>query len=64
MRYVDYVYEIVLQECGDLDSIYGDYIERLVGTHGLNALVEHKLVESCGILNCRRLYVLCDKGGD
>ena len=34
MRYVDYCYEILIEKCGDLDSIYEDYIEYLVGTMG------------------------------
>lgn len=61
MKYADYVYDIIAKECADLDSIYGDYICKLVGECGLNALVENNLIEGCGILNGRKLYVLCDK---
>lgn len=61
MKYVDYVYEILVRECDGMDSIYGDYIARLVGIRGLDALIENNLVESCGVINGRRLYVLCDK---
>lgn len=60
--YVDHVYEIVRLETVELDSVYGDYIQRIVGTFGLNALLEADLLESCGIVNGRQLYVLCEKG--
>lgn len=59
--YVDYVYEIVVQECDGMDSIYGDYIEKLVGTRGLDALIENNLVETCGVVYGRQLYVLREK---
>lgn len=61
MRYVDYVYDIVRLDCEGMDSIYADYIKHMVGVYGLNALIEEKLVESCGVINGRRLYVLCEK---
>lgn len=57
-RFADYAYSIVTQECEGMDSIYGDYIERLVGEYGLEALRYFKLVESCGVVNGRQLYVL------
>lgn len=61
--YLDKVYEIVKNEyeLADLDSIYEDFIVHLVGVHGLNALLEHKLLETCGVINSRQLYVLCEK---
>lgn len=61
MRYVDYVYDIVRLDCYNMDAIYGDYIEQLVGVYGLNELLKYKLVESCGVVNGRQLYVLCEK---
>ena len=61
MEYVDEIYEIVRRESEGLDSIYADYIVKLVGTTGLSALVKNKLIESCGIINGRRLYVLYKK---
>ena len=60
-RYVDYVYDIVKNDTMDMDAIYKDYIKQMVGVYGLNALIEHKLIESCGVVNGRQLYVLCDK---
>lgn len=63
MRYVDYCYEIVIDECAALDSIYEDYIEFLVGTRGLLELIKYGCLESCGVVNGRRLYVLVDNGG-
>jgi hypothetical protein len=59
--YANYVYDIVRLDCEGMDSIYKDYIKQMVGVYGLNALIEHKLVESCGVVNGRQLYVLCDK---
>lgn len=61
MRYADYVYDIVRLDCLEMDAIYGDYIKQMVGVYGLNALIEHKLVESCGVVNGRQLYVLCKR---
>ena len=60
--YVDHVYEIVRFETVELDSVYGDYIQRIIGTFGLNALLDANLLESCRIVNGRQLYVLCEKG--
>lgn len=59
-EYVKYVYDLVKLNCAGLDSVYGDYIQQLVGEYGLQALVENKLVETCGVVNGRQLYVLCD----
>ena len=61
MRYVDYCYEIVIEKCRDFDSIYEDYIEFLVGTMGLLELIKHWCLESCRVVNGRRLYVLIDR---
>ena len=59
--YVDHIYEIVKNDTLGLDSVYGDYIKQMVSVYGLNSLIEHRLVESCGVINGRRLYVLVDK---
>ena len=59
--YLKHVYNIVRLDTEGMDSIYGDYIKQMVGVYGLNALIEHKLVESCGVINGRKLYVLCEK---
>lgn len=59
--YVDYVYDIVKLESEGLDAVYRDLIVNLVGVFGLNALLEHRLIESCGVVNGRKLYALCDK---
>ena len=61
LEYVDYVYDIVRLDTIEMDSIYSDYIKQMVGVYGLNALIEHRLVESCGVVNGRKLYVLCEK---
>lgn len=59
--YADYVYEIVRKEAGKMDAIYEDFIIHLVGVCGLAALKERGLLEPCGILNGRQLYVMCEK---
>lgn len=56
------IYEIVKDDCKGMDAIYEDYIIHLVGIHGLELLQKHKLIESCGVLGGRRLWVLCDRG--
>lgn len=58
---VEYVYEAVRLECAGLDSIYEDCIIDLVGRTGLKALLHYKLLETCGVINGRQLYVLLDK---
>lgn len=64
MGYVDYVYNFVERDCKSMDSIYEDYILHLVGISGLTVLLTNKLLETCGVVNGRQLYVLCKKGGD
>ena len=59
--YVDLVYDIIRMETKGLNSFYKDYILNLVGVYGLNALITHKLVETCGIVNGRQLYTLVEK---
>lgn len=61
MRYVDYVYDIVRLDCEGMDSIYKDYIIQMVGVYGFNALYQNKLIETCGVIDGRQLFVLCDK---
>ena len=60
-QYVDYVYDIVRLECGGMDSVYKDYILQMVGVYGFNALYGSNLLESCGVINGRQLFVLCEK---
>ena len=66
--YAEYVYEIVKKDCeGSVDAIYEDYIIHLVGIKGLYALINAKLVETCGVLHGQQLYTLLelkDRKGD
>ena len=55
------IYRIVKNECEGLDSVYEDYIISLVGLYGLLILKGRNLIETCGVINGRQLYVLCDK---
>ena len=59
--YVDFIYEVVKLESEDMDAVYGDFIQHLVGVVGLNTLLMNKLLESCGVVNGRQLYVLVKK---
>lgn len=59
--YVDYVYDILKADTKNIDAIYEDYILHRVGTAGLEALLENKLLETCGVVRKRQMYVLCDK---
>lgn len=61
MDYVDYVYNIIFLDTLDMDAIYKDFILREVGTYGFNALYENRLLESCGVVNGRQLFVLCSR---
>lgn len=61
MSYAEHVYQIVKKDAGDMDAIYEDYICHIVGVSGLFALKEAGLLEGCGIVNSRRLYVLVNK---
>lgn len=60
MMTVEQVYEVVKNESKGFDAVYEDYILELVGDKGLQALRENKLVETCGVIGERQLYVLCD----
>ena len=59
MTYAEQVYEILNNETKGMDAIYKDYILHLVGYSGLDALLENRLLETCGVVNGRQLYVLC-----
>lgn len=61
MSYLDHIYDIVKRDCEGLDSVYGDYIEHLVGVYGLIEMAKHGMLEACGVINGRQLYVLCEK---
>ena len=61
MLYSDYCVAFVKQESEGLDAMYEDYIIHLVGVAGLQSLLAHKLLESCGVVNGRKLYTLCEK---
>lgn len=52
------VYDILKKETVGLDSVYEDYILKLVGKKGLNALRYHRLIEACGVVNGRQLYAI------
>lgn len=49
---------IVAHFHGKAEAVYEDTIINLVGTHGLELLREFRLIESCAILEGRKLYAL------
>lgn len=57
------VYLMVMEEeeFADLEAIYEDALIHLVGVRGVKSLKENKLLESCGVVNGRQLYKLCNK---
>lgn len=60
-EYVDYVYEIVKAELDFFEALYEDHIINIVGHAGLTELRSHGLLEGCGAVANRQLYVLIDK---
>jgi hypothetical protein len=58
--YIDHIYSVIKLETSEMDAIYGDYIKQLIGVFGFNSLYSCKLIESCGVVNGRQLFVLCD----
>lgn len=58
--FAEHVYMILKEDSKGMDAIYEDYILHMVGTVGLFALKDYKLVETCGIVNGRQLYALVD----
>lgn len=54
-------YEILEKECSGMDAIYEDYIVDLIGMTGMRLLRRARLLESCGVIHGRNLYVLCKK---
>lgn len=61
MNYADQLYFVVKEQFDGLDSIYEDNLIHLIGTHGIYILQENKMLETCGVINDRQLYVLYDK---
>lgn len=61
MEFADKLYEILKEESEGLDAIYENFIKDVIGRRGLDILVRNKLLESCGVVNGRRLYVLVNK---
>lgn len=59
--YLKHIYDIVQLEMSDMDAIYKEHIMQLVGVFGFNALFKYELLESCGVIDGRRLYVLRNK---
>lgn len=57
---VDVVYQTVKKVFDDVDAIYEDYLIYLVGYEGLHILQAKNLIESCGVVEGRKLYTLVD----
>lgn len=59
--YLAKLYEIIEYEVQELDALYGDYIQHLIGIYGLNSMIAAGLLESCGMVGGRQLYTLVKK---
>ena len=55
------IYDLIKEEFEGLDAVYEDAIIELIGIYGLTILIQNKLVESCGVVNGRQLFTICDK---
>ena len=58
LPYFELMYDVLRMETEGMDSIYEDFIISQIGVFGLNALLTHGLLETCGVINGRQLYVL------
>lgn len=58
---VNDIYEIIKEEFEGIDAIYEESIIHMVGVFGLDLLKKHRLLESCGVVNGRQLYTICEK---
>jgi hypothetical protein len=56
----DHIYKAVKEVFDTTKPIYEEYIIYLIGFEGLYTLIENGLVESDGVINGRRSYILCD----
>lgn len=55
---LDYYYRLMWCEFSNMDALYEDYIIHMIGTAGLNVLRDNGKLESCGVVNGRKLYTL------
>lgn len=55
------IFKKVLSECSVLDSIYEDYLIRIVGEYGIKCLKDAGFLETCEVVNGHQLYTIIDK---
>lgn len=55
------IYDLIKEEFAGFDAIYADSIIELIGTYGLDLLIKNKLLETCGVVNGRQLFTICEK---
>lgn len=55
---LDRFYKLMWCEFSNTDALYEDYIIHMIGTLGLNMLLTANRLESCGMINGRKLYTL------
>lgn len=58
MKKAKEIYARVRETYPKADAVYEDAIIALVGYEGLLALRENKLIETCAVLDGRKLYAL------
>ena len=56
---LDFYYRIMWAEFQGTDALYEEHNIHMIGTVGLNAMHGKGLLESCGVVDGRRLYTLC-----
>ena len=61
MEFADKLYDILKEESEGFDAIYENFVMDVIGRRGLEVLMQNNLIESCGVVKGRRLYVLCKK---
>ena len=55
---LDRFYKLMWCEFSNTDALYEDYIIHTIGTLGLNMLLSADRLETCGVINGRKLYTL------
>lgn len=59
--YILHIRNIVKLETSDMDAIYKEHIIQMIGVFGFNDLIKYGCLESCGVIDGRRLYVITDQ---
>lgn len=59
LRYAEICRDILNSQLDkNIEAVYEDYIIRMVGEHGIKAMRKHQLIEPCGVIHGKKLYVI------